>query len=57
LFYYWQFYVDKLNISTFKQFLNTPLCTVNGYVIAVYDNHWWLGYVMEKSEESGEIHI
>jgi hypothetical protein len=30
---------------------------VNGYVTAVYDNHWWLGYVMEKCEEPREIHI
>jgi hypothetical protein len=46
-----------VNISTLRQFQNIPFCTVSGYVTAVYDNHWWLGYVMEKFEETGGIYI
>jgi hypothetical protein len=46
-----------VNISVLRQIQNIPFCTVSVYVTAVYDNHWWLGYVMEKFEETGEIHV
>jgi hypothetical protein len=32
-----------------------PFETVRGYMAVVYEDHWWLGYVLEKYEESEEF--
>jgi hypothetical protein len=29
-----------------------PLETVRGYITIVYEDHWWLGYVLEKYDEN-----
>ena len=28
---------------------------VSGYITAVYDQKWWLAYVLEKNEEEDEL--
>jgi hypothetical protein len=35
----------------------TPFETVSGYIAAAYEDHWWLGYVLEKYEGSEELKI
>ena len=30
---------------------------VNGYVTVMYEDNWWLGYVLEKDFNSGEVKI
>lgn len=30
---------------------------ISGYVTIVYDKNWWLGYVLEKNEETDELKI
>jgi hypothetical protein len=32
-----------------------PFETVRGYITIVYEDHWWLGYVLEKYEENLRI--
>jgi hypothetical protein len=53
----WTLIGQTVTIPTLKQFQNIPFGTVSGCVTAVYDNHRWLGYIMEKSEETGKIYI
>lgn len=43
-------YVDKLNISTLKQFKNIPFCTISGYITAVYDS-LWAEHVIQNSDK------
>jgi hypothetical protein len=31
--------------------------TVRGYITIVYEDHWWLGYVLEKYDENEEFKI
>jgi hypothetical protein len=33
----------------------TPFVTAGGYIAIVYEDHWWLGYVIEKYEEKKYI--
>lgn len=30
---------------------------ISGYVTAVYEGNWWLGYVLQKNEELDEVQI
>ena len=30
---------------------------VSGYVTVIYENNWWLGYVLEKDFNSGEVTV
>lgn len=30
---------------------------VSGYITAVYDQKWWLAYVLEKNEEEDELKV
>jgi hypothetical protein len=34
-----------------------PFETVRGYIAIVYEDHWWLGFVLEKYEENEEYKI
>jgi hypothetical protein len=34
-----------------------PFETVRGYITVVYEDHWWLGYVLEKCEETEKFKI
>lgn len=44
-----------------KEVTTTPdklkLKDISGYVTAVYDKNWWLGYILEKNEELDEVKI
>jgi hypothetical protein len=35
----------------------TPFESVRGYIAVVCEDHWWLGYVLEKYEENEEFKI
>jgi hypothetical protein len=34
-----------------------PFETATGYITIVYEDHWWLGYVLGKYEENEEFKI
>jgi hypothetical protein len=34
-----------------------PFERVRGYIAVVYEDHWWLGYVLEKYKENEEFKI
>jgi hypothetical protein len=34
-----------------------PFETAGGYITVVYEDHWWLGYVLEKYDENEEFKI
>lgn len=44
--------IEKLNASEKLQ-----LADVSGYVTAIYDDKWWLAYVMAKNEEDDEVKL
>jgi hypothetical protein len=40
-----------------SQSQSLPFETIRGYIAVVYEDHWWLGYVLEKYEENEEFKI